>query len=138
MYREEVKAEEQTMDQYLLGKHFPTRDDIMITLDNLNVNNTLSLNTETSGLLNTKFGMLSLVKERAYDVKNNNWEIEITGKGEKRQEKGKRSSPPVVTHATESEAVHWQDFQELNSSEIYLTNLVIQVLHFKDDTYPFL
>lgn len=42
-----------------------------------------SHSAETSGLLSTKFGMLSLVKERAYDVKSSNWEIQITGKGEK-------------------------------------------------------
>lgn len=133
MYREEVKAEEQTIDQFLLSKHFPTRDDIMITLDNLKTNNSLTLNTETSGLLSTKFGMLSLVKERAYDVKSSNWEIQITGKGEK--EKDKRVA---VQHRGDSENVHWQDFTDLTPNEIYTTNLVIQVLHFKDDRYPFL
>lgn len=58
MYREEVKAEEQTIDQFLLSKHFPTRDDIMITLDNLKTNNSLTLNTGAC----FKFPLLVLIK----------------------------------------------------------------------------
>ncbi|XP_063685619.1 uncharacterized protein LOC134819554 [Bolinopsis microptera] len=136
-YLEETRATFQTIDQFLMSKDFAIRDDLLVSLEHLQVETDNSTHRPTkANNLAEEFRVLSRIKVRVTDVTHSKLRKTICGTDQTANKENMPSNRTQVIYQKKPDQLYWQSEEMTARNDIYATNLFNKILHFKDLKYP--